>query len=291
MTAVLLLHSSTDRLLLLCYWLQENNSMTTVIPLQGHSGPHTGTSSKVNWLCCCVVVHRSDLPPRVMKAVFTIGHIGFAGRGAAFLSLAILFIKDAGGVDPKDPSTHEYSMVANALQQLQQNRGTRAILMIIGILLVAYGLFATLSSWARVFPTPSPSRERPVPFTVMQECEDMELAPPEVEECELAGEEEEQLPRDVYQREVSSKGGHCAACGGAAGKCEKGCTSAGDKQKAAAVQGAHGDSDRSDQGGDGAQRPQARGLYQTPVVDAAAGRTNNSRAGRADQDWVSIDIR
>lgn len=168
-----------------------------------------------------------------MKTVLLIGHIGFAGRGAAFLSLAILFIKDASGVDAKDPDTHAYSMVANALQQLQQNRGTRAVLMIIGILLVTYGLFATLSSWARVFPTPSPSRERPVPFSAVQECEEKSLPPPEVEQCELAGEEAEQLPRDVYQREVSSKGGHCATCGAA--KCGKDCV--GSKEKDAAPQG------------------------------------------------------
>lgn len=49
--------------------------------------------------------------------------------------MAVMFFKDAGGVD----TPHESSMVANALTQLQSNKGLRAILMIVGILLVTYG--------------------------------------------------------------------------------------------------------------------------------------------------------
>lgn len=54
----------------------------------------------------------------------------------AFLSMAVLFFKDAGGVED---TPHEASMVANALDQLQGSRGLRAILMIVGLLLVIYG--------------------------------------------------------------------------------------------------------------------------------------------------------
>jgi hypothetical protein len=57
-------------------------------------------------------------------------------RAAAFLALAVLFFKDAGGVDDVE---HGSSMVANALLQLQANTGLRAILLIIGLLLVTYG--------------------------------------------------------------------------------------------------------------------------------------------------------
>jgi hypothetical protein len=49
--------------------------------------------------------------------------------------MAIMFFKDAGGVD----TAHDSSMVANALLQLQTSRGLRAILMIVGILLIMYG--------------------------------------------------------------------------------------------------------------------------------------------------------
>lgn len=93
--------------------------------------------------------------------MFATGHLGFAGRGAAFLALAILFFKDVANADNSAP--HDYSMVANALLQLQSNRGLRAVLMIIGILLVIYGLFAVLSSWARQFPTHAPTRQRALP--------------------------------------------------------------------------------------------------------------------------------
>jgi hypothetical protein len=95
-----------------------------------------------------------------MRIIFTIGHFGFAGRGAAFLAMAIMFFKDVADADDVN---HKASKVANALQQLQASRGLRAVLMIIGILLIAYGTFAVLSSWARQFPTPPPSRQRVVP--------------------------------------------------------------------------------------------------------------------------------
>jgi hypothetical protein len=54
----------------------------------------------------------------------------------AFLALAVLFFKDAGG---GQDAPHQASMVSNALQQLQGNRGLRAVLMIVGILLITYG--------------------------------------------------------------------------------------------------------------------------------------------------------
>jgi hypothetical protein len=101
-----------------------------------------------------------------MRIIFTIGHFGFAGRFAAFLAMAIMFSKDVADADNVN---HKSSMVANALQQLQTNRGLRAVLMIIGILLIAYGTFAVLSSWARQFPTPPPSRQRVTPAAQLPE--------------------------------------------------------------------------------------------------------------------------
>ncbi|WIA33283.1 hypothetical protein OEZ86_006424 [Tetradesmus obliquus] len=113
--------------------------------------------------------YRDDAPRWLMRTIFTIGHFGFAGRGAAFLAMAIMFFKDVADADDVN---HTSSMVANALQQLQANRGLRAVLMIIGILLVAYGAFAVLSSWARVFPTQAPSRSRVVPAAQLPQGED-----------------------------------------------------------------------------------------------------------------------
>lgn len=238
-----------------------------------------------------------------MKAVFTFGHFGFAGRAGAFLALAILFFKDAGGVEADAP--HNYSMVANALQQLQQDRGLRAILMIIGLLLVIYGLFATLSSWARVFPTPSPTRERPVPASVIQECEENAESPPEAEQCELAGEEEEQLPREVYQQEGGCH--QCPACGRGGKQCREGCKSAGRHlQQSSAPLGVP--SGPMGQSSADHFRPQAQ-LYATPLVQATQAPPgdhvvershadiNNSsdravgRAAGQAGNFVSIDIR
>eukprot|EP00775_Hariotina_reticulata_P013549 gene13549-13676_t len=115
--------------------------------------------------------YREDLPRWFRRLVFAIGHLGFAGRAGAFLAMAVLFLKDASGV--ADDTPHGSSMVANALQQLQDNRGLRALLMIIGVLLVCYGCFATLSSYARVFPTLPPSRRKVKPARdVVQQQED-----------------------------------------------------------------------------------------------------------------------
>lgn len=49
--------------------------------------------------------------------------------------MSVMFFKDAGGAD----TPHSSSMVANALQQLQVNRGLRAVLIIVGVLLILYG--------------------------------------------------------------------------------------------------------------------------------------------------------
>jgi hypothetical protein len=123
-----------------------------------------------------------------MRIIFTIGHFGFAGRGAAFLAMAIMFFKDVGDADDVN---HNSSMVANALQQLQANRGLRAVLMIIGILLIAYGLFAVLSSWARQFPTPAPSRRRVVPAAQLPRQQDGELHDECGEDGEIHDEDDE----------------------------------------------------------------------------------------------------
>lgn len=233
-----------------------------------------------------------------MTAVFTVGHFGFAGRAGAFLALAILFFKDAGGVEADAP--HQYSMVANALQQLQADRGLRAVLMIIGILLVTYGLFATLSSWARVFPTPSPTRERPVPASVIQECEEKAQNPPDLEQCELAGEEEEQIPREVYQQQ----GGHhsCPACGGGNKQCNEGCKLGGrHPQQSSAPLGVAARVVGQSVGDQ--FHPQAQVLYRSPLVPGTqaglhggqavemTGAANSSGAAGPGDEWVSIDMR
>lgn len=53
--------------------------------------------------------------------------------------MAVMFFKDAGGVD----TAHDSSMVADALLQLQTSRGLRAVLFIVGFLLIVYGEFVS----------------------------------------------------------------------------------------------------------------------------------------------------
>eukprot|EP00882_Tetradesmus_deserticola_P000224 GHRQ01000251.1.p1 GENE.GHRQ01000251.1~~GHRQ01000251.1.p1 ORF type:complete len:491 (+),score=179.67 GHRQ01000251.1:108-1580(+) len=118
--------------------------------------------------------YREDGPKWIMRIIFTIGHFGFAGRGAAFLAMAIMFFKDVADADEVN---HTSTMVADALQQLQANRGLRAVLMIIGLLLIMYGTFAVLSSWARQFPTRAPSRHRVVPADQLPEVHEEDADP------------------------------------------------------------------------------------------------------------------
>ena len=48
------------------------------------------------------------------------------------------------------------SAFGNALAQLQDSRGGKAALFIMGAFTVCYGLFCTLNIYARIFPTPPP---------------------------------------------------------------------------------------------------------------------------------------
>ena len=113
------------------------------------------------------------MPKHIRYPIFATGHLGFAGRGAAFLSLAVLFLKDASSGDESN-APHEASMVANALSQLNSS-GLRALLFIVGVLLVVYGLFAVLSAlYARVYPTPAPTRRIPMPKNCLERIEEEE---------------------------------------------------------------------------------------------------------------------
>lgn len=83
--------------------------------------------------------------------VLTTGHIGVLGRAGIFLFAAILFFRTVH----TETNTGK-SAFGNALAQLQDSRGGRAALFIMGAFTVCYGLFCTLSIYARIFPTPPP---------------------------------------------------------------------------------------------------------------------------------------
>lgn len=81
-------------------------------------------------------VHVTDQSAAVHGAA---GHIGFIGRAGVFVFVAVLFFRliSNASVNSSDATT-----IGNGLAQLQQNRGGRACLFILGFFLIVYGLFA-----------------------------------------------------------------------------------------------------------------------------------------------------
>lgn len=103
--------------------------------------------------------YRSDMPRWAKHCVFAAGHLGCLGRGAVFLAVSVLFFKEvANTYQPNTPGGQQETTIANALSQLRGNDAMRGVLWVMGLLLIVYGGFAVVSSWARVFPTPPPSR-------------------------------------------------------------------------------------------------------------------------------------
>jgi len=80
--------------------------------------------------------------------VYGTGHVGFFFRGVAFLLMAVLLFRavDHDVEDDSDP-------LAEALNQLQESGGGKFFLGLIGLGLLIYGVFATLNTHYKVFPT------------------------------------------------------------------------------------------------------------------------------------------
>ncbi|KAI9299088.1 hypothetical protein K502DRAFT_338960 [Neoconidiobolus thromboides FSU 785] len=95
-------------------------------------------------------------PNYIKYTVLTLGHIGFLGRAGVFLMVAILMFKASSD----DIDVGKYTVGA-ALDQLRANRGTKAILFIIGLFLVFFGAFAILNVKFKYFPTRPNSGEHP----------------------------------------------------------------------------------------------------------------------------------
>ena len=67
------------------------------------------------------------------------GHVGFLGRAGVFCFVGVLFFRLIS--DP-ELNQSDKTTIGNGLAQLQQNRGGRACLFILGFFLIVYGLFA-----------------------------------------------------------------------------------------------------------------------------------------------------
>ncbi|KAJ3041293.1 hypothetical protein HDV00_009563 [Rhizophlyctis rosea] len=85
--------------------------------------------------------------------VYTIGHIGFLARAMVFLLVAILMFRSL------TVKTGSNSTVTDkATEVLMSSSWGRALLIILGVGLLLYALFAFMNIWLKIFPTPPPSR-------------------------------------------------------------------------------------------------------------------------------------
>ncbi|KAL3162117.1 hypothetical protein ABBQ32_009829 [Trebouxia sp. C0010 RCD-2024] len=97
---------------------------------------------------------KEDLPTCFTWLLIVTGHIGFLGRSGVFLFVAVLMFRT---IRRPDINSTDETTIGNALSQLQKTHGGRAGLFILGCLLLVYGTFAVLNSYAKVFPTEPPS--------------------------------------------------------------------------------------------------------------------------------------
>eukprot|EP00743_Colponemidia_sp_Colp-15_P005660 GILK01006085.1.p1 GENE.GILK01006085.1~~GILK01006085.1.p1 ORF type:complete len:362 (-),score=22.15 GILK01006085.1:146-1174(-) len=97
---------------------------------------------------------RQDLKPGFRKAVYVLGHIGFAARAVTFLIVAVLFFRAATG-----DTEASGEAIGEALHQLTETWWGNGILFLIGLGLLSYALFAALNVYAKIF-LPATSRRR-----------------------------------------------------------------------------------------------------------------------------------
>ncbi|KAJ2959311.1 hypothetical protein NQZ79_g5216 [Umbelopsis isabellina] len=95
--------------------------------------------------------------PRKWEAVLvhTAGRIGFFARGAVFCLVSAFMWKTL-----KDPQpSGNVSVVAKSISELNTNGGGKFFLVVVGVGLVIYGVFAISNAYYKYFPTPPPSRQ------------------------------------------------------------------------------------------------------------------------------------
>ncbi|KAJ3147689.1 hypothetical protein HDU86_007938, partial [Geranomyces michiganensis] len=98
--------------------------------------------------------------PIVRRTVHWLGRIGFAARGFLFLLVAVLMFRalvpDDSATD--DVSNPNHSVTGKAVSALANKAWGKTILIIIGIGLLIYAVFALLNVYYKIFPTPPPTR-------------------------------------------------------------------------------------------------------------------------------------
>ncbi|CAM0136135.1 unnamed protein product [Umbelopsis sp. WA50703] len=82
------------------------------------------------------------------------GRIGFLARGGVFCLVSAFMWKTL-----KDPQpSGNVSVVAKSISELNTNGGGKFFLVLLGVGLVIYGVFAIANAYYKYFPTPPPSR-------------------------------------------------------------------------------------------------------------------------------------
>lgn len=93
-----------------------------------------------------------------MRILMLLGRIGFAGRALTFGTLSGLFW-DTLANPHQDNASGRQNMVAKAISKLADSGGGRFFMMLLGIMLVIYAVFAVANAYYKLFPTPPPSRQ------------------------------------------------------------------------------------------------------------------------------------
>ncbi|TPX58557.1 hypothetical protein SpCBS45565_g07972 [Spizellomyces sp. 'palustris'] len=93
-----------------------------------------------------------------ITTVHGLGHIGFTARGLVFLLVAILMFRSAAGGDEASADKN-HTVTGKAVEALTVNWWGRTILVLLGVGLLLYALFALSNVYYKIFPTPPPSRK------------------------------------------------------------------------------------------------------------------------------------
>lgn len=82
-----------------------------------------------------------------------LGYIGFLARALVFILIAALMFRSIKNVTPSDQS-----VTGKAIDALATTAWGKTVLIILGVGLLIYALFALLNVWFKIFPTPPRSR-------------------------------------------------------------------------------------------------------------------------------------
>ncbi|KAJ3176532.1 hypothetical protein HDU87_005226 [Geranomyces variabilis] len=139
--------------------------------------------------------------PYVRNTVHWLGRIGFAARGFLFLLVAVLLFRsidtrDSDSAEINDPN---HSITGKAVSTLANHGWGKVILIIIGVGLLIYSVFAMLNVYYKIFPTPPPTRNPAI------DPDDVEK---DRKEREDAAAQHDELPQHSQQQQPNERRHH-----------------------------------------------------------------------------------